>query len=228
MKVGFFGKLPGYGDFIQRNVSQEFIHFWDKWLIQSIESSRGQLAEEWQYHFFHTPIWCFSLDKGIASNHVITGLLMASVDKSGRCYPFTVVCESETELNLLSLSRNIDALHKHTEEFLLSLLEKDNPNLDELQDVLAKMYHSLSDANYQNITSIQGQSYSELGSLVGNELDDFSRCNDTFIQGLLDMQNVKLTLWWMRGGIDIKPQKRYFSGMPPVDCFSSFLLGVNE
>ena len=228
MKVGFFGKLPGYGDFVQRGVSPDFVKFWDTWVMQALESSRSQLGEQWQHHYFHSPIWCFSLNRGVAGAEAITGLLMPSVDKAGRCYPFTVICQSEQPLNILTMSRYVDGIHEKTEEFLLSLLEKDSPNLDELQSVLENFYHEFQELQCQNLLLRAASSYGEIGSLVGNNLEDFSRSNETFLQSLLKMQSVDLTLWWMSGGVNTLPQKRYFSGMPPVDSYSSFLLGVSE
>ena len=63
MKIGYFGKLPGYGDFIQRNVSPEFVKQWDNWLLKSIESSRTQLGEQWRGSYFNSPIWRFVISQ---------------------------------------------------------------------------------------------------------------------------------------------------------------------
>ena len=123
MKIGFFGKLPSYGDFIQRNVSPSLITIIDLWIIQSIEASRGQLKDNWQQQYFSSPIWRFVISKGLISEHCITGIMMPSVDRSGRCYPLTLICEMNQDVNPFTLARKIDAMHQEAEEFFLSLLD---------------------------------------------------------------------------------------------------------
>lgn len=129
MKIGYFGKLPGYGDFINRNVSPALIKYWDNWILQSIDCSRGQLREHWKLKYFNSPIWRFVVSEGVYSDSSISGIMMPSVDKAGRCFPFIVVCQAESQVNSFIFARKIDELHEHAEEFVLELLEKISPIL---------------------------------------------------------------------------------------------------
>ena len=134
MKIGYFGKLPGYGDFIQRNVSPEFVKQWDNWVLKSIESSRVQLGEQWRGKYFNSPIWRFVIShKGLIEESV-TGFMMPSVDKSGRCYPFTVVCQAEGLVNPFIFARETEVFHEAAEDFVLSLLDHERPDLEEIAE----------------------------------------------------------------------------------------------
>lgn len=227
MKIGYFGKLPGYGDFVQRNVSPALIKYWDTWVLQSFETSRTQLRESWQQRYFNSPIWRFVISKDIMSPTSFAGVMMPSVDKAGRCYPFIVFCEAEADINPFTMARIIDQYQGKSEEFIMSLLEKTAPNLDDVLAVLTGFYQDINDSDFTNVSLNNPVSYTELGSLIDPQNHDFSSCNETFLHSLLYMQKVKPSIWWTSGGVGLTPRKRYFSGMPPVDVFDSLLLGAD-
>ena len=228
MKVGYFGKLPGYGDFVQRNVSPDFINLWDNWLLKSIESSREQLKTNWRTSYFNSPIWRFVLGNGALGKSTTTGLMMPSVDKSGRCYPFTVICQSDEQINPFIFARKTDSFHDNGEEFILSLLEKQRPDLDEISDVLSGIYSEVNEHLYRSAGSMNSSSIMELASVSDIDLDDFGSCNETLLETLLARQNVDISIWSMSGVVGANPQKRYFSGIPPVDNYYSFLVGAEK
>lgn len=86
--AGYYGKLPLRGDFIQRNLDSDFITSWDNWLQSVIARSRETLGEQWLNYYLVSPIWRFYLptDNGI----VYCGVMLPSVDKVGRYFPFTL------------------------------------------------------------------------------------------------------------------------------------------
>lgn len=224
MKVGFFGKLPGYGDFVQRNVAPDFISVWDNWILQSLEISREQLGEQWRARYFNSPIWSFVIAEGALNGLTTTGLIMPSVDKAGRCYPFTVICQAESHVNPFILAREIDALHENAEDFILSLLEKQRPDLDEIATVLIEIYAKAKEGLYTSIDSMQKSSVMEMSAMTDINLESFSSCNDTFLQQMLEQQNINISIWSMHSAMGLNAQKRYFAGMPPTDNFYSFLV----
>ena len=54
--VGFYGKLPCRGDFLQRRVAAEFVDPWDRWLQESLTESRLQLQECWLETYLTSPV----------------------------------------------------------------------------------------------------------------------------------------------------------------------------
>jgi len=91
--VGFFGKLPARGDFVRRDLPQDFVDAWDAWLAAGIAASRAQLGTEWLPAFLEAPIWNFSLSPGIAGGG-IAGIFLPSVDRAGRYFPLTLAAAS--------------------------------------------------------------------------------------------------------------------------------------
>lgn len=228
MKVGFFGKLPGYGDFIQRNVSPDFINHWDNWLLKSLEESRAQLGDNWRNRYFNSPIWRFVIPDGVFDGLTTTGLIMPSVDKSGRSYPFTVICQSDKPINPFIFARKVDALHERGEEFVLSLLDKKRPDLEEINDILIEIYGEVTELMCVSENTMASSSVMEIASLSDVSLNDFSSCNESLLETLFNRQNTKVSIWSMSGAVGVDAQKRYFSGMPPVDNYYSFLVGAGN
>ena len=223
MKIGFFGKLPGYGDFVQRNVSPEFVKYWDNWVLKSLSTSREQLGDSWRNLYFNGPIWRFVISQDSASPTPVAGFIMPSVDKAGRCYPFTVICQAESEVNPFVFARKIDQTHEVGEDFALSLLENSKPDLDEITNVLNEIYQSLQESNCQSADTKPVTSVMELACVTEIDSLDFTLGNESFLQMLLREQNINMSIWSMGNTEDINPQIRYFSGMPPTDNYYSFL-----
>ncbi|WP_338114240.1 type VI secretion system-associated protein TagF, partial [Thiorhodococcus mannitoliphagus] len=44
---GFYGKLPGLGDFVSRRLPVDFTQPWDLWLRESLASSQAQMGDDW-------------------------------------------------------------------------------------------------------------------------------------------------------------------------------------
>jgi type VI secretion system protein ImpM len=224
MKIGFFGKLPGYGDFVQRNVCPEFVKYWDNWVLKSITSSQEQLGDLWKSKYFTSPIWRFVINQKTISQTPVAGFIMPSVDKSGRCYPFTVVCQAESEVNPFIFARKIDLIHEAGEDFALSLLENKRPDLDEVTSILNEIYTSIQEFTCQNAAVKAVSSVMELACVTEIDALDFTVGNESFLQMLLEKQNINMTIWSMGNTVETDPQIRYFSGMPPTDNYYSFLV----
>lgn len=86
--AGWYGKLPGLGDFAMRRLPPKFVEHWDQWLqagLQGMHHARrasddGALA----------PVRRFWLAPGVVDALAWTGLLMPSTDRAGRRFPLTV------------------------------------------------------------------------------------------------------------------------------------------
>lgn len=88
--AGFFGKLPSYGDFVGRRLPAAFTGPWDAWLQAGLADSRAQLGEDWLPIYLNSPIWRFVLGAGVCGPQAWGGVLMPSVDRVGRYFPFTI------------------------------------------------------------------------------------------------------------------------------------------
>jgi type VI secretion system protein ImpM len=90
--VGWYGKIPGAGDFIARRVPASFSEPWDRWLQAAIEGSHERLGKGWRDAFLSMPAWRFVLGPGVVGANAWAGLLVPSVDAVGRYFPLTVAC----------------------------------------------------------------------------------------------------------------------------------------
>jgi type VI secretion system protein ImpM len=89
-RVGFFGKLPGRGDFVRRDLPNGFVDTWDAWLQRGMEASHNALGEGWLDAWLCAPIWRFALPAGICGADAWAGVMMPSVDRAGRYFPLTL------------------------------------------------------------------------------------------------------------------------------------------
>jgi type VI secretion system protein ImpM len=84
--VGWYGKIPGTGDFIARRVPASFSEPWDRWLQDAIEGSQQRLGAGWRDAFLSMPAWRFALGPGVLGASAWAGLMVPSVDAVGRYF----------------------------------------------------------------------------------------------------------------------------------------------
>ena len=95
--VGWYGKIPGTGDFIARRLPASFSESWDRWLQAAMEGSRERLGARWRDSFLSMPAWRFLLAPGMVTTDAWAGLMLPSVDAVGRYFPLTVASPLPSE-----------------------------------------------------------------------------------------------------------------------------------
>jgi type VI secretion system protein ImpM len=88
--AGWYGKIPGTGDFIARRMPPSFSAAWDRWLQAAIAGSRDRLGGRWRDTFLSMPIWRFVLSPGMLTQNAWAGIMVPSVDAVGRYFPLAV------------------------------------------------------------------------------------------------------------------------------------------
>ncbi|MFM9883249.1 MAG: type VI secretion system-associated protein TagF [Burkholderiales bacterium] len=88
--TGLYGKLPSHGDFVLRELPQDFVQPWDTWLQASIVEARRALADEFANVWSTAPPWRFRLPAGACGNLSVVGVLLPSEDLVGRQFPLTL------------------------------------------------------------------------------------------------------------------------------------------
>jgi type VI secretion system protein ImpM len=91
--AGWYGKLPGLGDFATRRLPPQFVERWDGWLQSGLRdmpharrASDGANGADRAF----APVRRFWLGPGVADTLAWAGLLMPSTDRAGRRFPLTV------------------------------------------------------------------------------------------------------------------------------------------
>lgn len=93
---GWHGKLPSLGDFASRRLTPGFLAVWDTWLAQGMQQLRQRDPAGWLDAYLASPTRRFLLMPGVlggpaAGAAAWAGVLMPSVDRVGRYFPFTIV-----------------------------------------------------------------------------------------------------------------------------------------
>jgi len=109
---GFFGKIPSHGDFVARRLPRAFTDPWDAWQQAGMADSRALLGDNWLPVYLNSPIWRFALGAGVCGPDTWCGVMMPSVDRVGRYFPFTIAAGADAmppaawyaELEALALS----------------------------------------------------------------------------------------------------------------------------
>lgn len=88
---GFFGKVPARGDFLSRRLPANLATAWEQWLQVLTATVREAAGADWPEAWLTAPLWHFALGEALAPPHGAAGVLVASADRVGRMFPFTVV-----------------------------------------------------------------------------------------------------------------------------------------
>ncbi len=130
--AGWYGKLPGLGDFAARRLPPGFISRWDEWLQHGLREMGPLLADDGN---LMAPVRRFWVSPGVVDALAWGGLLMPSADRTGRRFPLTVAQPMATLAHALAARRWFSSVvaamrftqgHEHTlddfEECLGALL----------------------------------------------------------------------------------------------------------
>ncbi|MBI0330667.1 type VI secretion system-associated protein TagF [Burkholderia plantarii] len=88
--VGFYGKLPGAGDFVRRRLPADFIEGWDRHFQRAMETGRRELGERWARAWRDGPAWRFVLPPQVCGSGAWCGLAGPAFDRLGRAFPMVL------------------------------------------------------------------------------------------------------------------------------------------
>jgi type VI secretion system protein ImpM len=193
--VGFYGKLPCRGDFLQRRVPREFVDPWDAWLQECLTESRRQLQERWLDTYLVSPVWRFAMAGGLCGESAYAGALLPSVDLVGRYFPLTIVARWEVAVSPLMMACGRDSWFELVQVLALEALEAPVLDLDDFDRRVAA-----------------------LGSRI-----DVTGQSPSFQE--LERRSNPVSLWWTEGSNDPDPARLCVSGLPDSGGFAAMLAG---
>jgi type VI secretion system protein ImpM len=218
MAVGFYGKIPSKGDFIQRRLDRKFTQHWDSWLQSCMENSRAKLGERWLQMYLVSPIWRFALAKNILSENMIVGVVIPSVDSVGRHFPFTLATEITSQVNLYQFAIEQDEWFETLEDLALDGLSEDF-NLENFEEKL----ESYPEPKY----SAPAKLIQQTDRRIGWQHEGLSSL-ELLTSGLAKYVNEspdQESFWWTAGSDNIEPTCLRYNGLPPQDDFAALLSG---
>lgn len=219
--IGIFGKLPAHGDFIQRSLPVGFINTWDEWQQHFISGTKEQLGEDWLEVYLTSPLWRFVFSDGVIDENCWAGIMIPSVDRVGRYYPFSIVMKLPQNTNPFEFIQLHSAWYKELE--LLALAALDGELLiDDLMLALNDL-DLVEQSNYSP-TNLQAD-------MSGYQFDmDFEEQSVSSVYPLLlDVAMSKLhqsySVWQTTGSDYILPCLFSSQGLPNVQQMPAMLNG---
>lgn len=224
--VGYFGKVPTRGDFVQRRLPRSFVDPWDDWLRGAVAASKSQLGDAWLDSYLTSPIWRFALSAGICGDVPAAGVLMPSVDSVGRYYPMTLVLLQPRSAHSFAFAANAQPWFAAAEAAVLSCLDDgfELSVLDERLAGLAALPEGPRDgeARIQEMTEFGGGG---LGfSMNGAAVDAwFPAAYGGLLDCIVRQRFARYSLWWTAGSDRVRPGLRLYDGLPAEADFAGFL-----
>lgn len=225
LKSGIYGKLPAKGDFISRRLSHHFIDIFDVWLRTGMESSKQNLGERWLDTFLTSPVWHFALSRHICGDNAYMGIMMPSVDKIGRYFPFIVAAEVEENAMPIELFSDYDLWFEAAEKMALNWLG--TGDFDQDEDARLVRMDEI-DRNQQAISGItayrQPFSIPAWGLTFDKQTqlcENLQQCQGRILQDLLGAYSI----WVLSGSNDINNQAYFCQGLPTTELFTKLLEG---
>jgi type VI secretion system protein ImpM len=188
---GFFGKIPSHGDFVTRELPRVFLDSWDRWLQECVAASKSQLGEHWLNIYLTSPIWRFALAPGLCGPAAWAGVLMPSVDRVGRYFPFTIAMPLEPHVNALQVPGSFDSWLDAAEAVALRSLDDDRFDAAAVQAALGAIVEPQLPAPRPEITGGIGTTWSM--ALFGAASE---RLAADVAATLLARQTEQASLWW--------------------------------
>lgn len=107
--IGWYGKLPSAGDFLQRRFPEVLLRQWSHWFQVGLHAwqQEGELNQEVTRQFSRAPVWNFVVPPILDSQFIQVGCLLPARDSVGRQYPVCALCrftEAEWSPQRLSMS----------------------------------------------------------------------------------------------------------------------------
>lgn len=231
MDIGIFGKLPSHGDFLRRRVSTAFVEVWDAWLQSCLTASQEALGARWLDLYLTSPIWRFLCAAGACGGAPVIGLMVPSVDRVGRYFPFTVVAELPEDVNLLTATSTSSRFFHEAEQLVLETLEADRSDFDAFDRRLSTLRTSLEAVTVAPRVTLGAGASAVLGEApqlwqvpVGASAELGPIFEQLCFQRLATVHK-PLVLWWTEGSSAVEPSCLVSQGLPAPGAFAALLDG---
>ena len=230
-EVGFYGKLPCRGDFLQRRAPQDFVDVWDAWLQECLHETRQQLQEAWLDSYLTGPVWRFVLSSGVCGNGAYAGILVPSVDRVGRYFPLTVIAQLQLDDCPLAIACGSHGLFEEAETLVIDALEAPALDFDTFDEQIALLRERL------DIHSA-GESASALrllqeGFSAGSarwrlplpSVEALQSAVNAFAYREASRAMQPLALWWTQGSNALSASWLFTRGLPDARASVAMLTG---
>lgn len=228
--VGFFGKLPCRGDFLQRRVAREFIDVWDPWLQRCIDQSTRVLGERWLGAYLTAPVWRFVLADGICGSSAYAGVMVSGVDRVGRYFPLTIVVEWPAQE--CALESACEAWRWFDAAEAVALTAPEAVDFDAFDAQVARLAELIDMSGAEESAHLRGlMSRADTLQRAGqwhvplSSVHSLQRAMSTLAVRELERTLRPVSLWWSDGSDDVEAAWLCTRGLPAPESFAAMLSG---
>ena len=222
--AGFYGKVPVKGDFVSHRLPRSFLDAWDPWLQAAISKSREHLQDTWLNTYLTSPVWNFALSAGVCGPMPAAGVMMPSVDRVGRYFPFVLAALLPGCDNPAALPQAGRLWYQRLEALALTSLE-DKFELAQFDQRLKELglpgYARAEDpAAAVDADPQHGGLTVRLGPA-----GDVTAGYPDLVHQIFAAARSEYSLWWTSGSDRVPPCLVTALGLPPEPAFTAFLDG---
>ena len=230
MEVGFYGKLPSHGDFVQRRVSEGFVDVWDRWLGECLPASRTIFGPRWLEIYLTSPVWRFVCAAGACGPAPVIGLMAPSVDLVGRYFPITIVAELAPDISLIAAAgweRFFDA----AERLVIETLAPEHVNFERFDAGVAALGRELATMSGPPALAMDESAVAILTDtpkpwqLPLRTSSDLALAFEQLVSNQLEAKYHPLVLWSTEGSALVEPCCLVHKGLPDAALYPAFLDG---
>ena len=228
--IGWFGKLPSHGDFLQRRVSDSFLRSWDSWLQACIAQSREHLGDGWLPTYLTSPVWRFFLSRGVVGGSTYAGIVLPSVDRVGRYFPLTILAELPADLPVMAVAIHGREWLTKIEELALAALQSNDFDLEQFDAALRASGDCLAqvERHYGVELTDEFPAASRHWRLPMVSVDRVAAALIDPLTSLAGRSLQPLTVWWTEGSERMGSACLLVQGLPATNQFIAMLDGQWE
>ena len=230
--IGFYGKLPCRGDFLQRRAPSPFVEAWDAWLQECLHASKEHLGDAWLDAYLTGPVWRFVLDAGVCGDASYAGVLVPSVDRVGRYFPLTVVAQLGAGQCPLDVACGAGAWFEAAEALVLDALEAETLDIDVFDERVAQLREPLTAEHASESTAlVHALADSAFPSQAARwhvplqSAQSLQRAVNALAYREMNRGLNPLTLWWTEGSKALGASWLALRGLPEAPAFVAMLSG---
>jgi type VI secretion system protein ImpM len=210
-ELGMYGKLPAHGDFVFRNLNPSVINAWDEWLQLYVSVSREQIGDDWLDIYLTSPLWRFALSPGVLDEHAWAGIIMPSVDRVGRYFPFSMLRRLPAGASPVNFVLRQQAWYSEIEACCLQALEG-RMNVDELLEATSVV--GLAPGDRYRPTTHNGEQGDFLVGIPADADDALGCAVSHMLDSRLSTEFASYSLWQSEGSELIPPLMFCSAGLP--------------
>ena len=218
--TGIFGKLPCYGDFLSRDLNTHFVDVWDAWLQGYVSGTQEQLGESWLDIYLTSPIWRFAFSSGVIDENNWAGIVLPSVDRVGRYFPFSIAKNIGALPPPVAMSA-ASAWYNNIEDIALQALEGET-SVDEILEMVNAVELS-SDSMYGTYAPTESLG----GAIISMPFESESVASvfPQLLHHTLTQSQQSYSLWSTRGSELVEPCVFFGKALPSASSAAAMLDG---